>query len=240
MAARDVAEQIVDTFNGKPAHAALNAPFIPAETLAALAPFLKVGSILGNLASQLADGQANAIQIKYEGEIANYDTNALKAAVLGGLLERVSEERVNMVNANLIAARRGLSVVEQKEAVCEDYVGLITVELTTDKGTTTVAGTAMHSRPHIVQVNNYWLDIELTGAYFLFSEHRDRPGIIGTVGKIAGDADININAMHVARLKPRGQAMMVLALDEPLPEEQQQQILSIPDIYTIKLVKLEA
>ena len=238
MAAKDVAEQIVDIFKGQPARYAVNAPFIPAETLSVLAPFLKVASLLGNLVSQLAEGQANAIQIKYEGEISNYDTNALKAAVLGGLLEQISEERVNMVNANLVAAHRGLTVVEQKEAVCEDYAGLITVEVTTDKGTTTVSGTAMHGKPHIVQVNNYWLDIEPIGPYFLFSDHHDCPGIIGTVGKITGDADININAMHMGRLKPRGEALLVLSLDEPLPEEQQQQILSIPDIYTVKLVKL--
>ncbi|GAI48521.1 unnamed protein product, partial [marine sediment metagenome] len=170
----------------------------------------------------LAEGQMNAIQIKYNGEISDYDTNALKAAVLGGLLEGVSEERVNLVNANIVAAQRGLTVVEQKESTCENYASLITVEVTTSAGVTTVAGTVMREESHIVRVNNYWIDIVPTGGYFLFSDHRDRPGLIGTVGKIAGDADINISAMHVSRLKPRGQALMILALDEPLPEEQRQ------------------
>jgi len=87
-------------------------------------------------------------------------------------------------------------------------------------------------------VNDYWLDIEPTGAYFLFSDHRDRPGLIGAVGKITGDADINISSMHLGRLKARGEALMVLALDEPLPEEQRQKILSLPDVYNAKLVKL--
>jgi len=77
-----------------------------------------------------------------------------------------------------------------------------------------------------------------TGAYFLFSDHRDRPGLLGAVGRITGDADINISSMYVSRLKPRGQALMILALDEALTEEQQQQILSLPDIYTAKVVKL--
>ena len=72
----------------------------------------------------------------------------------------------------------------------------------------------------------------------MFSDHRDRPGLIGAVGKITGDADINISYMHVSRLKPRGQALMILALDEPLPEAQQQELLSIPDVYTAKVVKL--
>ncbi|MEA2085503.1 MAG: phosphoglycerate dehydrogenase [Chloroflexota bacterium] len=238
MAARDVALQIVDVFNGRPARYSVNAPFIPAETLSVLAPFMQVASLSGKLVSQLAEGQLNTIQIKYEGEISNYDTNALKAAALGGLLEEVSEERINLVNASIIAAKRGLAVVEQKKAACENYASLITVEATTSSGATTVAGTAMRGEPHIVRINNYWIDIIPTGGYFLFSDHRDRPGLIGAVGKIAGDVDINISSMHLSRLKPRGQALMILALDEPLPDEQLQQILSIPDVSTVKLVRL--
>ncbi|MFC1902591.1 phosphoglycerate dehydrogenase [Chloroflexota bacterium] len=238
MAATDVAKQIVDIFKGRPARYAVNAPFIPAETMSFLAPFMKVASTLGRLASQLAEGQMNAIQIQYEGEISNYDTNALKAAILGGLLEEISEERVNLVNANIIAARRGLTVTEQKEAACGNYASLITVEATTSAGVTTAAGTVLHGESHVVRVNNYWLDIVPTGGYFLFCDHMDRPGLIGAVGKITGDADINISAMHLSRLKARGQALMILALDEPLPEEQQQQLLSLPDVYSAKLVKL--
>jgi D-3-phosphoglycerate dehydrogenase len=96
----------------------------------------------------------------------------------------------------------------------------------------------MHGEAHIVRVNNYWIDIMPTGGYFLFLDHQDRPGLMGAIGKVTGDADINISSMNVSRLKPRGQALAVLALDEPLPEEQQQQMLAIPDIYSIKLVKL--
>jgi len=238
MAAIDAARQIVDIFKGRPARYAVNAPFIPAEILSVLAPFMEVASILGRLVSQLAEGQMNAIKIKYEGEISNYDTTALKASALGGLLESISEERVNLVNANMVATRRGLAVVEQKETTCKNYASLVTIEATTSAGITTVAGTVLRGESHIVRVNDYWFDIVPTGGYFLFSDHRDRPGLIGVVGKITGDADINISAMHLSRLKPRGQALMILALDEPLPEEQQQQILSIPDVYTAKMVKL--
>jgi D-3-phosphoglycerate dehydrogenase len=238
MAAKDVAEQVVDIFNGQPPRYSVNAPFIPAETLSALAPFMKVASTLGRLGSQLAEGQTNAIQIKYEGEISNYDTNTLKASVLGGLLEEISEERVNLVNANILASRRGLTVVEQKEGVCKNYASLITVEVTTSDGVTTVAGTVIRGESHVVRVNSYWMDIVPTGGYFVFCDHRDRPGLLGSVGKITGDADINISTMHVSRLKPRGQALMILALDEPLSEEDQQKILAVPDVYTAKLVKL--
>jgi len=180
----------------------------------------------------------SSIRIKYDGEISNYDTNVFKVTVLGGLLEGISEERVNLVNANIVAARRGLTVVEQEEAICENYASLITVEVTTSTGATTVASTVMRGETHIVRVNEYWIDIVPDEGYFLFSDHQDRPGLIGAVGKITGDANINISYMHVGRLKPRGQALMILALDEPLTEERQQQILSIPAVYTVKLVKL--
>ena len=238
MAASDVAEQVVDILQGKPPRYPVNAPFIPSETLSALAPFIKVAATLGRLVSQLAEGQTNAVQIKYEGEISNYDTNTLKAAVLGGLLEGISEERVNLVNANIVATRRGLTVVEQKESACENYASLITVEVTTSAGTTIGAGTVIHGESHIVRINNFWMDIVPTGGYFLFCNHKDRPGLIGAAGKITGDADINISAMHLSRLKPRGDALMILALDEPLPEEKQQQILSLPDVYSVKQAKL--
>ena len=238
MAAKDVAEQVIDIFKGQPAKYAVNAPFISGETLSMLTPFIKLASTIGKLVSQLAEGQTNVIQIKYNGKISNYDTNILKAATLRGLLEEITEERVNLVNANIVATERGLTVVEQKEATCENYASLITLAVTTSTGVTTAAGTVMRGEPHIVQVNNYWTDIVPTGGYFLFSHHRDRPGLIGTVGKIAGNADINISYMHLSRLKPRGQALMILALDEPLPEEQQQLIRAIPDVYSAKMVKL--
>ena len=239
LAVRDVAEQVVDVFQGHSARSAINVPYIPSETMAALAPFVRLAGPLCKLVYKLAEGQAKTIRIKYEGDIANYDTNALKAAVIGGLLEGTSEERVNLVNCNLIAAKRGLTVVEEKEATCENYTSLLTVEMKTTTGGFAVAGTVMHNEPHIVRVNEYWLDIVPTpGSYFLFSDHLDQPGFIGAIGKITGNADINISSMHLGRLKPRGQALLVLTLDEPLPDKQQQQILAIPNVYTVKLVEL--
>jgi len=236
--ATDMALQMVDIFQGRPATYAVNAPLIAAETLSMLTPFVSLGTTLGRLVSQLAEGQMNAINIRYEGEISEYDTTVLKAAILGGLLEGISEERVNLVNANLIARQRGVSVMEQKEVACSNYASLITVAVTTSTGETTVAGTVLRNEAHIVRISDYWLEILPAGGYFLFAEHHDRPGLIGTVGKITGDADINISAMHTGRLKPRGEAMMILALDEPLTEEHLKKILSLPDVYSAKVVKL--
>ncbi len=238
LVAKDVAEQIIAISKGQLAKYAVNSPQISAEILSVLTPYIKASRDTGKLASQLTSGQMSSIQIKYEGEVSDYDTTALKASVLGGLLEEISEERINLVNANLIASKRGLNIVEQKESICENYGSLITLTVTTSTETTTVAATVIRGDTHIVQVNNYWIDIVPTGGYFLFSEHMDRPGLIGAVGKITGDANINISYMHLGRLKPRGQALMILALDEPLPEEYQQQILSLKGVDNVKLVKL--
>ena len=237
-AAKDVVVQIIDVFNGCSPRYAVNAPMIPAETLSILAPFGQVAKTLGRMVSQLIEGQIKNIQIRYEGEIAQCDTQSLKASVLGGLLEGVTEERVNLINANFIAAQRGISVVEQKNQTCENYTSLITVEAATSKGTSTVAGTVLRGETHIVRVNDYWIDIVPTGGFFMFSDHLDKPGILGAVGKVTGDADINISAMQVSRLKPRGQALMVLALDENLSDAQRKKILAISDVYTARVVKL--
>ena len=238
LAAKDVAEQVVAVFNGQSPRYAVNAPFISADTMSVLGPYMVAAAAGGRLVRQMVEGQVNSIQITYEGEIIVYDTNTLKASALGGLLEGVTEERVNIVNANLLATRRGISVVEQKKTKCENYVSLITLEAATSTGTTTVAVTVLRDEPHVVRVDNYWIDIVPSDSYFLFSDHTDRPGLIGAVGNLTGDADINISYMYVSRLKPRGQALMILALDEPLPEEQQQQLLALPDINTVKMVRL--
>lgn len=238
LASTEIAKQIIDVLNGQPARYAINAPLISAEALPIIMPFLKVANTLGNLSSYLGDGQLKSIQINYQGEIASYNTNALKAAIIGGLLNRLTEERVNIVNAGMVASKRGLKVLEQKEAACENYANLITLEVTTSTGKTTVSGTVLGGETRIVQVNNYRIDIVPTGGYFLFSAHRDRPGLIGAVGKITGDADINISYMHLSRLKPRGQALMIMALDEPLSDEQLQKILAMPDVDTAKIVKI--
>ena len=237
-AARDVAEQIIDVFKGQPARYAVNAPFISAETLTVLAPFVRLATTVGSLVSQLAEGQMNAIQIKYQGEISDYETNVLKASVLSGLLGGISEERVNLVNANVLAKRRGITVVEDKSSTCENYPSLVDVTATTTAGDIIAGGTVIRGEPHIVHINEHWLDVVPTGGYFLLSDHLDRPGLISAVSKVTGDADVDISYMHVSRLKPRGQALMVLALDEPLTEEQLEQICSIPDVHTAKLVRL--
>jgi D-3-phosphoglycerate dehydrogenase len=236
--ALDVCEQVVAVLAGHPPRSPVNAPSIPAETMSALSPYLDVGSALGKLAIQLAEGQPSSLTIRYEGDIANYETAPIRAAILGGLLESLSEERVNIVNANIVAASRGLKVSERKETVCENYANLLTVELQAAGGSTLVAGTAMRGESHIVRVDDYWIDIVPAGGYLLLTSHRDRPGMVGAVGTIVGSAGVNISHMQVGRLDPGGKAMMALCLDGPLPPEYHRQVLALPDMYRARVVKL--
>ena len=234
----DIAEQVVAVLQGRPARYAVNAPFIPADLIPVLGPFVPLSQAVGRLAFQLSEGHMEALHLKYQGEVANYDPSPLRTAALGGFLERVSEERVNVVNADMVARKRGLRIIEEKGGAEEPYPSLLTVQVTTSAGKTLVAGTVIRGESHIVRVNEFWLDIVPTGGYFLFCDHLDRPGLIGAVGNITGRADINIHSMQLFRLQPRGKALMVLGLDAPLPDEQKKELLALPDVQAAKLVKL--
>lgn len=237
LASTDVAEEIISVLKGDPVRYAVNIPRIPAATLAIIGPFIGVAKSMGKLLYQMGEGQMEGINIKYEGEIAGCDTSALKANIIGGLLEGTVEERVNLVNANMIAQRRGLKISETTDPSCEVYTNVITVELKTSNGTLTVAGTAIRGEPHIVRINDFWIDIIPREGYFLFSDHKDRPGLIGSVGTILGDADINISAMHLGRLELRGKALLILDVDEAVNEAVLKKLMELPEVYTMKLVK---
>ena len=232
--AKDVAAEVLAVLQGQFSKYAVNAPHIAPE----LVPFMRVAANIGNLASQLMEGQINSTHIRYSGGVSNYDCNPIKTALISGLLQQASEERINLVNVGFIAAQRGLKISEEKETTCQNYSNLLTLEVNTNLGTIAISGTVRDSEIHIVQVNDFWMDIVPTGGYFLFCDHLDRPGLVGTIGNIIGKADINISSMHLSRLKPRGKALMILALDEPLGEEQLQEILALPGIYIAKAVKL--
>ena len=232
--AKDVVGQIITVLQGKFSSYAVNAPHVSPE----LFPFIKAASTIGSLASQLMEGQTNSLYINYCGEIANCDCIPIKTAAISGLLQQAVEERVNLVNASIIASQRGLKIVEEKETTCQNYSNLITLKVNTEIGTTTISSTVRDNETHVIQINDFWMDIVPTGGYFLFCDHLDQPGLVGAIGTITGQSDINISSMHLSRLQPRGQALMILALDVPLTEEQRNKMLAIPGIYTAKAVKL--
>jgi D-3-phosphoglycerate dehydrogenase len=234
----EAAEQILAVLRGEPARSTVNAPFLPPEVHAVLAPYIPVASLVGKLLTAMAEGQFVGVRVSYEGDIAQHDTAILKAAALAGLLAPVSQEPVNLINAPILAQKRGLRVMEQKNGVAQEYTSLITATLNTTNGSMTLAGTSMRNEPHIVKINDYWLDITPSVPYLLFVDNQDKPGSIGAVGTVAGRHNINISFMEVGRLSPRGRAMMVLGLDDSVPPHVLAEICSLPNIHSARLVKL--
>lgn len=219
LTAADVAEGVLDALAGRTPRYAVNAPFVAPEAWQVVAPYVQLGRILARLASQLVRTPARAYELVYSGELAAQPTEPIRLATLAGLLEGTSEERVTPVNAGLLARERGLTISERKQPEAGRYAALLELRVTTSSGEThTFGGTAVQDEPHIVQVDGYWLDL-VPSQSMLFTFHQDRPGLIGHVGTILGAADINISSMHVGRLAPRGQAMMVLTVDEPVPPD---------------------
>lgn len=200
---------------------------------------MEVGTIIGRVAMQLLTGHLESLTIRYEGDIAREDTDPIKVAILRGLLEMTTDERITIVNADIITSDRGIRIAEEKDSTCENYANMVTVQGHTTSGSTVVAGTSLRGKTYLTRVDDYWLEIEPSDSYMLFTEHKDRPGMIGAVGTIIGDAGINISQMQVSLGIQRGsKAMMAICLDEPLPEECYQRILAIPDMYRALLVKL--
>jgi D-3-phosphoglycerate dehydrogenase len=234
----DVAEEIIAHLKGEPVRYAVNAPLIPPETLSFLAPYTDVALKTGLLAQQLCEGQLESVQIDYVGDIGQHDVTLLKVAVIRGLLSSISEEPVNIVNADLIAQRRGLKIVEHKGPSHEIYSNLVGARLTTSAGQTTVSTTLAHDGPHVVLVNDYWVDIPPSEGYLLVCENEDRPGMIGAIGTLLGDFNVNISFMNVGRHERRGSALMVLALDEALTGEQLKKVKEVAGIFSARLVRL--
>ncbi len=233
----DVALQILAILRGEPAQYAVNAPMIAKETMTVIAPYIPVAEKVASLATQLAAGQMGNIEIEYLGEIAQHDTTALRAAVIKGLVAPISEENVTIVNANLIAENRGMKIVERKGPGEDVYANLIRVHLHTSEGGTDVTGTVAHDGPHIVAINDFWVDIPPGDGWLLLCENQDQPGMIGAVGTFMGEHDINISFMRVGRTGVRGKALMAVGLDDPISPDQIQKLTAIPNILSARVTR---
>jgi len=203
-----------------------------------LAPFVPAASTVGKLLGVLSEGQITGITVSYEGEIAHHDCRMLQAAVLAGLLAPVSTVNVNLINAPVLARERGWNVTEQSNRMSREYASLISATLQTANGSLTIAATSMRNETHIVKFNDYWMDIVPNTPYLLFVDNRDQPGSIGAVGTIAGRHNINISFMGVGRIQLRGQAMMVIGLDDPVPSHVMDEIRALSHISSARLATL--
>ncbi len=217
-AGTEMAEGVVTALSGATPRYAVNAPFVAPEAWSVLQPYLSLARQMGRLINQLIHSPVRSYDLEFRGELADVDTQPVRLAVLQGLLEAVSIERVTPVNAPLIARERGMRVTERTAPDAESYAGLLVARVEATDGEHIFWGTVLRGEPHIVRADGYFVDFIPQGA-LLFTYHRDRPGMIGRVGAILGDADVNISGMYVGRLAPREHAMMVLTLDEPASDE---------------------
>lgn len=235
----DVADQMVDVLQGRPARFSVNAPMLAGETLSVIGPFMQTAETLGAMATQLALGQVESMEISYWGEIAEHDVTPLRASVIRGLLRPISNENVNMVNADLVAHSRGWNIEERLRPVHDSFVNLIEVRLKTSEDGITVGGTVEHGQAHVVLIDGLDVDIQPEPNSFLLAcGNEDRPGMIGKVGTLLGNFDINIRSMQVGRRARRERAIMLIVLDEAPTEIHLEAINSIEGVYNVRLVHL--
>jgi D-3-phosphoglycerate dehydrogenase len=216
LVAEEVADQVLDVLAGRSARYAVNAPLLTPETAEAIGPYVPLAEILGRFFAQFFRTGVKTLTFEIAGNLAQYDGSPLTAAVLRGLLETATTERVNLVNAGALAKARGITVVEKKTTEGGAFATLLTLSGQSGGRTTTVAGTVANGEPRLSRLDDYWLDMAPADV-MLVTRHRDRPGTMGRIGQILGDADVNISAMHLARTRPREDAFMILALDDDVP-----------------------
>jgi D-3-phosphoglycerate dehydrogenase len=211
-----------------------------AEVTEIVRPFVPLAERLGSLVAGLAEGGVRSVVASYLGRIAEHDTRVLTLAILKGILGRSVHEPVSFVNATMLARERGVTVSEMRSTVSQDYVSLISLRAETDEGPLSVEGTIVgKNAERIMQVNDF--DIEVSPSpRMVFFNYVDRPGVIGKVGTILGQHDINIATMDVGR-KPEGQgmeALMCLTVDTEVPAEVAEEIALAIEAKRIRAVTL--
>jgi D-3-phosphoglycerate dehydrogenase len=211
-----VAEQVVAALEGGLVTNAVNIPTLRAEDLEVLGPYIPLAAKLGRLAMELARGSAERIELTYYGVLSQYDTRLLSVAALNGAFQGRSDQPVNYVNAPLIAAERGIEVVEARKRQSRDFTNLVRVGVDGVR----VAGTTIgiEHRQWLVSALGFELEMELAPLLVVF-RYDDVPGVIGKVGTLFGEAGVNIANMTVSRTRRGGKALMALSIDSPAPPE---------------------
>lgn len=235
----EMAEQVLMALDGVTPPYAINAPSVAPDVAPRLRPYVELGRRLALLARQLAPGAFDAMSLTYAGEIAEGECAPIRTAALAGLLEAVTDQRVNAVNADLVARERGLTVSETRTADSEPWASLVTLAVGPADGPPllVLAGSTAHGRPHLAGLDGFAIDAELAGL-MLVTRHHDRPGIVGAVGTTLAEAGINISSLELSRLSERGEAMMFVSVDDPLDASVLERIRAVDGIVDARLVEL--
>ncbi|MBI1214850.1 MAG: phosphoglycerate dehydrogenase [Alphaproteobacteria bacterium] len=234
--ALQVAEQMADFLLQGAVTNAINMPSVSAEDAPKLRPYMILADQLGSFAGQLATGDIQEIQIEYEGQVSTLNTRPLTSLVLAGFL-KPSMEGVNIVSAPARAKERGISVAETKRDKNQDYQTLIRVTVKGKDLISTVAGTLFGGEhPRIVDIDGLPSEAVLKG-YMLFVLNEDKPGLIGAVGTILGDKNINIADFNLGRIPGKDRALAIIAVDEKIPDDVIEQISAIKQVLRAQLLQ---
>ncbi len=216
--ALDVARQLVAFRDGELVEHAVNIPVADRETLAEQRPFLQLAELLGRFCQQLESDNVERVEVELGGHMARWDPELVGRAVLKGLLERVTAQAVNLVNAHLVSRERGLAVVVRTDPDAAGYTNLLTVTTQAPSGRKIIAGTVFDGVPRIVRLRDLHVEFVPEG-HILVLAYEDRPGMVGRIGSILGRHNVNIASMHVGRRTRRGRAIVVLLLDDDVSAE---------------------
>lgn len=235
----DVAHGIVDALNGRPVSSAVNMAPVSPQVMQHIQPYFLLAERMGCTSRALAEGAINLVEVTYNGEISELDTKMVTTGVLKGLLKPILLETVNYVNAPVIAKSRNIKVREIKNKDAENFANLITVRVVTAKGEAKVQGTLFGEEARIVTIDKYRVDVD-PHARILICPHINRPGVIGKIGSIMGEAGVNISGMQVGKTDVAGTNIMVLTVDNDIKKETMQRVVAVDGIFDAKLVDFEA
>jgi D-3-phosphoglycerate dehydrogenase len=212
-----IAQQMADYLISGAVSNALNMPSISADEAPRLRPFIAVAEKLGSFAGQLTDEPIIGIVIEYAGEVGDMNTRALTSAALAGVLKPMLGD-VNMVSAPVVARDRGIKVDEVRQTQRGAYETYIRLTIRTEKMERSVAGTVFSDgKPRIIQIKGIELESEF-GPHMLYVTNMDKPGFIGALGMLLGNAGVNIATFHLGRLAQGQDAICLVQIDEPVPD----------------------
>jgi D-3-phosphoglycerate dehydrogenase len=233
-----IAEQVVDYFTKGIARGAVNIPSVPPDLLPKLQPYLTVAEKIGLLQSQLCEGGLERVTVEFVGEVAGLSVAPLTIAVLKGLLTPILEDVVNYVNAPIVAKERGIEVKEVKSSDAGDFTSVIRVRVEAGRKTHLVAGTLFNRKdPRVIEIDQFKVEVVPEG-HMLLIHNIDRPGVIGMVGQVLGDHNINIVRMQCALEKRGGNALLIIGVDTALPSPILDKIRQGANILSVKVADL--
>lgn len=233
----EILERTALALNGDLSRGAVNAPALAPDVMAVLGPYLKLGEALGKLVAQLSQGRMRELQIEFSGTFPR-DPDPVAVAVTKGLLEPILDEAPNYINAPSIAKERDIRISKVTAARSRGYTSHVHVNLVTDEGAFSVGGSVLGTEPRIVSINDLPIELRPEGTMLICTNY-DRPGAVGKVGTVLGDAGVNISGMQLSRVGDDGLALFALALDNEPPESVLTVLRELPNVLvSLEVVRL--